>query len=172
MEEWKVSNQALKLRTFTSLNMTLKVSSNVTHESSSSVSECSKEAQSPGSWKSSLVAIKQPLSDIFSFLTNTHPLAGLGDTWWPEKVVKTYHYKTSIFQKYNLCSMQCFPWETALLRAIKRGLELMRLVCVVYANAHVKNVKVNNDGGMFYQKQKTIVTTKFINCVPLLQRIS
>lgn len=92
-----------------------------TQSSSSLFPECFKETQSPGRWKSSLAAIKQPLSDIFSFLTNTHPPAGLGDTWRPERVVKTYHYKTSIFQKYNLCSIQCFPWKTALLRAIKRG---------------------------------------------------
>lgn len=30
----------------------------------------------------------------------------------------------------------------------------MRLAPEVYANNHVKNVKVSNDGGMFYQKQK------------------
>lgn len=30
----------------------------------------------------------------------------------------------------------------------------MRLAPEVYANHHVKNVKVNDDGGMFYQKQK------------------
>lgn len=30
----------------------------------------------------------------------------------------------------------------------------MRLTPVVYANNHVKNVKVNNDGGMFHQKTK------------------
>lgn len=30
----------------------------------------------------------------------------------------------------------------------------MRLAPEVYANNHVKNAKVNNDGGMFCQKQK------------------
>lgn len=108
--------------------------------------------------KSSLVTIKQPLSDIFSFLTNTHTPAVLGDAQQAEQVVKTYHCKASIFQKYNLCSMQRLPWKTALWRAIKRWLELMRLALKVYANNHVINVKVNNNGGMFYQNQKTVTT--------------
>lgn len=114
--------------------------------------ECLQDAKNRASWKSSLAAIKQPISDILSFLTNTHPPAGLGDTWRPEQVVKTDHYKTSIFPKYNLCWMQCFLWKTALLRAIKRWLEMTRLALVVYANNHVKNVKVNNDSGMLRKK--------------------
>lgn len=157
-ENERCHTKARTLRLHTSLNWTFKVQPmSHTREQQSSSSlfpEYFKEVQSPESWKSSLAAIKQPLSDIFSFLTNTHPPAGLGDTWQPERVVKTYHYKTSIFQKYNLCSIQCFPWKTALLRAIKRGSELMRLAPEVCANNPAKNVKVNNDGGMFCQKQK------------------
>lgn len=56
-----------------------------------------RDVESPGSWKSNLAAIKQPDSDILSFLTSTHPPAGLGDTWQPGQVVKIDHYKTSIF---------------------------------------------------------------------------
>ena len=103
------------------------------------------------SWKSSLAAKKQPLSDIFSFLTNTHPPAGLGDTWRPEQAVTTYHYKTSIFWKYNLCSTQCFPWKTALLRAIKKVVRIDEVSPCSWTNNHVRNVEVSNDGGMLNQ---------------------
>jgi hypothetical protein len=113
------------------------------HSPSSTCPESFREVEGPRSRESNLVAIKQPDSDIFSFLTNTHPPAGLGNTWQPEQIVKTDHYKMSIFQKYNLCSVQYFPWKSTLLRAIKRWLELMRLALEVYVNHHVENVKVN-----------------------------
>lgn len=54
-----------------------------------------------------------------------------------------------------------FSLEDSSSESYKRWLELMRFALVVCANNHVKYVKVNNDGGMFYQKQKTITT--FIN---------
>lgn len=44
------------------------------------------------------------------------------------KLSKVIIIKCPSYQKYNLCSVKCFPWMTALLRAIKknRWLELMR----------------------------------------------
>lgn len=98
-----------------------------THKTNRGSSSWRDQEWFPGSLKSSLSASQGAPSDIFLFLKIPTHRQGLGDTWSPEQTVKSYHYKTSIFQKYNLCSVKCFPWKTALLRAIKRWLELMRL---------------------------------------------
>lgn len=122
----------LRLKISTSLNRILSFSPTAQPRAAKpSVFPEPKGCRRPWKLKIKTGCYKADISDIFSFLTNTHPQAGLGDTWQPEQVVKTYHYKTSIFQKYKLCSMQCFPWKTALLRAIKRWFEWMRLALVV-----------------------------------------
>lgn len=79
------------------------------HSPSSTFPKCFKSLWCPKIWKSNLAAIKQPVSNIFSFLTNTHPPVGLGDTWQPEQVVKTDHYKMSSSKRTT------FAWCSVLL---------------------------------------------------------
>lgn len=87
--------------------------------------------------------MKQPDSDTRSFLTNTHPPTGPGDTWQPGQAVRADHHKTSIFPNSNLCSTWCFPWQSTLRRAIKRWLKSRRSAVGFWVSNHVSNVKVN-----------------------------